>query len=267
SEVGNWTSQNREGLFGTRGSPCHHDFLWGSMTSKGTQLYCFPDDNQKGKLTINGLNTPVRRVVALEQDEPVPFSQTPLLDSTSLTLDLVLTPAYRPAYRIELETEPVFSDRILMQDENQLALYPHLASANLAGQPFKVPQHGLGDRYKKVTSVAISSAGTLIGWSDSSLILCWDAWITATGSYKVQLQMPVHYKQNPVKRNHKLIMKVEQEAGSGQTTWSSVLDSGLADADEALDLQAGYCRLTLQVTSFEHDQDMSLQCITLTPLA
>ena len=79
--------------------------------------------------------------------------------------------------------------------------------------------------------------------------------------------MPIHYKQNPVKRNHQFIMKVEQETGSGQIIWSSVLDSGLADADEALDLQAGNCRLSLQVTSFEHDQAMSLQCIILTPLA
>jgi alpha-L-fucosidase len=265
SEVEKWTSRNREGLFGTRGSPAPHDFLWGSMTSRETHLYCFVDDNQKDKLTINGLINQVRQVTALDSGRPVPFSQTALLDSTSLTIDLVPTQTYRPAYRIDFDTAPMFSKRILMQDRGSLALYPHLAAASLAGKTYQIPLHGLGDRYKKVTSVAISSAGTLVGWTDPDLALSWDAWITAQGSYKVQLQMPAQYNQEPVRLSHRLTLSTEQEDGSSDATWPFVLDSGLAEADVIVTLQPGPCRLTLRLAALEADRAMALQCIVLTP--
>jgi alpha-L-fucosidase len=265
SEVEEWTSRNREGLFGTRGSPAPHDFHWGSMTSRETHLYCFVDDNQKDKLTINGLINQVRQVIALDSGRPVPFSQTALLDSTSLTIDLVPTQTYRPAYRIDFDTAPVFSKRILMQDKGSLALYPHLAAASLAGKTFQIPLHGLGDRYKKVTSVAISSAGTLVGWTDPDLTLSWDAWITVQGSYKVQLQMPAQYNQEPVRLSHRLTLSIEQEDGSSDTTWPFVMDNGLADADMIVTLQPGHCRLTLRLAALEADRAMALQCVVLTP--
>ncbi len=262
-EVGAWTRANQESIYEVRSSPFDHDFAWGSITRRDRQLYCFLDDSRQSRLTINGLDNQVRQVVSLDEEQTLPFTQQRLCDSTSLTISLSPSDQPYPVYRITLDGPAKCSRKIYMQDENRLLLYPHQAQALLGDQRCELSHQIFGGRYKKAGTASISSAGTLIAWSDPQLTLSWDAWVTQTGSYDVKIQLPVQYNQSPRQVNHRLRLSVTDQDGTKQTHWPHVLESGAARAENPLPLREGLCRFTLKLEACDADKEMTLQQIEL----
>jgi len=262
-ETGAWSQRNTQAIFGTRGNPCSYDFAWGSLTARTNQLFCFIDDNQKQQLTINGLRTRVLQVMNLDANLPATYRQDTIQDGTALTIDLTPTESVQPAYRIDLAGVPEFAAMPMSQDQGQLLLFPHLAAAKRQDVPFVLPRQGLGDRYKKVTTEALSSAGSLVGWTDPTLTLTWDALLLQDGTYQAAIQLPVHYLQEPSPVPHQFRLTVTSAAESLNTSWTSVTENGGSAADSLLTLQAGQYRLTLQAIVLAPDRPLSFQSVSL----
>lgn len=265
AEVGGWTAQNREALDGTRGNPYHQDFPWGSVTAKGSRLFCFVDDNRKTALTINGLKTPVRQVTALADQKPVAFTQTALGDATTLRIELIPTDAYLPAYRIDFDETPVFSPAIIAQDGGVLALYPHMAETVRDGKREPLPRYRFGDRYRKITSTVINSAGALVGWNNPDLSLQWEALVTEPGIYQAEIQTPVQYNQKPRLTGQQLVLTIQNLDGTDPVScrWQDLYENG-ATAGGLINMATpGPKRVTLQATAIAENTMISIQCVRL----
>lgn len=270
-ETGEWTRRNAEALYGTRGNPYLHDFYWGALTVRDKRIYCFVEDRSAASLTISGLNTPVTAVRSVETGAPIPFRQEKQAGESVLTLDLQPQDQIWPVYRVDLEAAPSFSPEILSQNQGHLALYPHLAQAECGGKPTTIRRHDLGDRYRKTTDTSITSAGTLIHWTDPDLILSWSVKNLWPGTFKVSLHMPVQYRQDPVPVEHRLSLDAAASPSgatpsANRVVWKQVCENGKAYAEGTLKLQAGNYRLTLRIDQLAADRKMALQSVVLEPV-
>lgn len=217
---------------------------------------------------LNGLRTPVERLIALADGREISFTQTALNDTTSLQLKLIPSGVCRPAYRVEFVSAPEFSPDIMTQDEGVLALYPHLAVMDQDGKIQPIPRHGFGDRYRKPTAMAINSAGTLIRWTEPSTVLVWNAFVTMPGVYRAEIETPGEYNQKPRRIDHRLTLTVEGTDGKScvQTGWNGIDENGTTSGGTLMITVAGPKRITLRATALIGRSGASLKCIRLIPV-
>ena len=195
----------------------------------------------------------------------VPFTQTPFHDATSLRIELIPTRAYRPAYRVVLEGPPEFSSAIMAQDGNILALYPHLAQILKDGERKPLIRQGFGDRYRRCSSIAINSAGELVGWEDTDTTIQWEALVISPGFYRAEIQTQIEYFKKASGLEHPMLLTMENMDGTDcvQVQWDCINEEGITTSDKFLVKGAGLKRITLRaITPCE---PVAVQCIRLLP--
>jgi len=135
AEVGRWMDINAEAVYGTRASPFKR-LPWGRATTKGNTLYLhvfdWPTD---ARLTVPGLQTPVRAATVLGSDHPVQAAAQG--DDVVLTLPPAPVHAAATVIKLILDGAPKIIDRpIAFNPDGSVSLLA--TDANLHGRRIKL---------------------------------------------------------------------------------------------------------------------------------
>ena len=187
--LGVWYHENRDTLYGTRGSPLRVLPEWGYLACRDRELFLYMKDNAfclteaQRTHTLSGLPCRVLEIRSAADGTSIPFTQ----EGCELTFTVPNSRYFMPVYRV-LCAEKLTPQTDIRQQGTVLTLHPYWAKKLVCGELSELPvRYNSSYPDAEPSGLLIDRSGTVDRWCDASDSLCWEAYFTQPGLYTVEL--------------------------------------------------------------------------------
>jgi alpha-L-fucosidase len=226
NEIGDWMEKNSEAIHSTLPTPYIDDFSLGSITRNDKKLYFHFHGKVPGKLSLNGINSKVKKAYMLSDSNNMLQVQEISKEELKLnTLEVILPKT------LSVETIPVlvieFYDAVkvesgIYQQGNENIYLPayeakieqhdnkRIVKSDTSASEFQSVEPD-GRRIFQGSKIKIDPIGATTNWFDTESLLSWHFKVYIPGKFQIKLITSALYHNKPWSGGHKVIIEIQEK--------------------------------------------------------